>query len=81
MEVDDYMEPASDNVPLVDTPDADTMFEGQIWGWCGIDSSAVVAQNQNEPSFKNGWIPQRLSYINIFLQCIPLKWLRIFLLP
>ena len=28
LEVDDDMEPAPDNVPLVDTPAADTLFEG-----------------------------------------------------
>ena len=35
----------------------------------------MVAQNQNEPSFKNSWSPQNLSYINIFLHCLLLKWL------
>ena len=58
LEVDDDMEPAPDNVPLVDTPADNTLFEGQTWGWYGIDSCAIVAQNQNEPSFKNGWIPK-----------------------
>ena len=44
-EVDDGMEPAPENVPLVDTPAADTLFEGQTWGWDGIDCHAMVAQN------------------------------------
>ena len=57
------------------------MFEGQTWGRDGIDFRAVVSQNKNEPSFKNGWIPKSLSYTDIFLYCIPLKWLRIVLLP
>ena len=61
------MEPTPNNVPLVDTPDADILFEGQTWGWGVIDCCAVVAHNQNAPSFKNGLIPQRLSYIEIFL--------------
>ena len=81
LEFDDEMEPSPENVPLVDTPTADTLFEGQTWGWDGIDCRAVVAHNQNEPSFKNGWIPQSLSYINIFLHCIPLKCLIFFLIP
>ena len=69
------MEPAHNNVPLVDTTAADTLFEGQTWGWDGIDLRAVVSQNQNDPSFKNVWIPQILSYIDIFLYCLPLRWL------
>ena len=43
LEVDDDIEPAPDNVPLVDTPDSDTLFEGKTWGWYGIDRRAVVA--------------------------------------
>ena len=73
MDVDDDMEPAPDNFPLVETPSAATLFEGHIWGWDGIYRHAVVSKNQNEPSLKNGWIPQNLSYIDIFLHCIPLK--------
>ena len=75
------METAPNNVPLLDTPDDDTLFEGQTWGWYGIDFRAVVEHNHNDPSFKNGWIPQILSYINIFLHCIPLQLLIIVLLP
>ena len=74
------MELSPENVPLVDTPDADTLFEGKTWGWDGIDCRAVVAQNQNEPSFKNFWIPLSLSYIGILLHCFPLKLLKIVLL-
>ena len=71
------MEPAPDNVPSIENPAADTLFEGQTWGWDGIDHRSMVAQNHNEPSFKNDWIPPSLSFINIFLNCFPLKWLRI----
>ena len=78
LEVDDDMEPTPENVPLVNTTAADTLFEGHTWGWDGIYRRDVVAQNQNEPSFKNGWTPQRLYYINILLQYLPLKWLIIF---
>ena len=75
------MELSPENFPLVDTSAADTLFEGQTLSWGGIDNRAVVAQNQYEPSFNNLWIPQSLSYIDIFLKCPPLKWLRIYLLP
>ena len=80
-EVDDDMEPAPKNVRLVDTNADNTLFEGQTWGWYGIDCRAVVAQNQNEHSFKNGWTPQSLSYINIFLHYILLRLLIIILIP
>ena len=59
LEVDDDMELAPDNVHLVHTPDADTLFDGQTWGWDGIDCRAVVAHNQNETSVKNSWIPKK----------------------
>ena len=81
LEVDDYMEPDPNNVPLVNATAADTLFEGHTWVWDGIDCRSVVSHNQNEPSFKNGWIPQSLSYIDIFLNCLPLKLLRIIILP
>ena len=51
------METAPDNVPLFDTPDAYTLFYGHTWVWYGIDHCAMVLHNQNEPSFKNCWIP------------------------
>ena len=49
MEVDDNIEQYPKNVPLVDIHAADTLFEGQTWGWDDIYCSAVVARNQNEP--------------------------------
>ena len=62
-EVDYYMEPYPKNVPLVDTTDTYTLFEGQTWEWDGIDLCAVVAQNQNEPSLKK-WLdpPKRFLH-------------------
>ena len=74
------MEPATENVPLVYAPDSGTLFEVKTWGWDGIYFRAVLAQNQNDISFKNGWSPQSLSYIDIFLHCLYLKWFIIVLL-
>ena len=31
LEIDDSMEPSPENSPSVDTPDSDTLFEGQTW--------------------------------------------------
>ena len=47
LEVDYVMGPAPENVPLVETPAAETMFEGHTWGWDGIDLRSVVAHNHN----------------------------------
>ena len=81
LEVDDDMEPDPKNFPSVETPVSDTLFEGHTWGWDSINLRAVVAKNQNESSFKNIWIPQSLSYIGTLLNCLPIKLLRIILLP
>ena len=75
------MEISPKNAPLVENTAADTLFEGQTRGWNGINHRDVVSQNQNYPSFKNGWSTQRLSYIDVFLHCLPLKWLRIVIAP
>ena len=53
LEVDDDMEQAPNNVPLVYTPDSGTLFEGHIWGWDVIDCWDMVSQNKNDCSFKN----------------------------
>ena len=45
------MEPDPENVPLVENPAADTLFEGHTWGWDGIDCHSVVGQNHNDPFF------------------------------
>ena len=63
LDVNGDMELAPKNVTLVENYAAETLFEGHTWGWDGINQHAVVAHNQNEPSFKNGGIPQSLSYI------------------
>ena len=54
LEVDYDMEPAPNNVTLVETPAAETMYDGHKWGWDGIDTRVMVAQNHNYSSFKNG---------------------------
>ena len=73
-EFDDDMEPATKNVPLVDTPADDTLFEVYTWGWDGIDCCAVVSHNQNEPSFKISGSPKAFptltySYTAYLLNC------------
>ena len=41
----------------------------------------MVTHNHNDPSFKNVWISQSQSYIEILLHCLPLKLLIIVPLP
>ena len=81
LEVDYDMKPDPNHVTLVNTPADEKLFEGQTWGWDGTNRRSVVAQDYNEPSFKNVWIPQILSYIKILIHCLPLNLLRIVLLP
>ena len=47
LEFDDGMEPSPYTFPLVDTPSANKLFEGQTWVWYGIDCRSVVSKNQN----------------------------------
>ena len=64
------MEPDPDNVPLVENPDAETLFEGQTWGWDGIDFCAVAAQNQNEPPFKK-WLDPPKPLLHWHITTLP----------
>ena len=76
-EVDDDNDPAPEDVP--DASDAapaahDNLYEGQSWGWDGIDRRVVVGRNYNEPSFPNGWTPQGKSFLDLFLYFFPMTW-------
>ncbi|MBM4179814.1 MAG: hypothetical protein FJ211_10875, partial [Ignavibacteria bacterium] len=77
-EVDDDNDPAPENVPqLWDAPrltDAG-LYEGQRWGWNGIDRRVTEGGNYNGPSFANGWTPIGKTYMEIFLHLFPVVWL------
>ena len=66
------MEPAPENVNLVDTPADDTLFEGQTWGRDGIDCCAVAAQNQNEDPSKMDGSPKAFP-ISTYLYTVSLS--------
>ena len=75
-EVDDDNEPAPENVPAIwdeRRPDSD-LYEGQSWGWDGIDRRIVAGGNYNEPSFPNGWTPQGKSFLDLFLYFFLMVW-------
>jgi hypothetical protein len=77
-EVDDYNEPAPENIPVADAPLfrlGGGLHEGQEWGWDGIDQWAPLGGAMyNEPSFTDGWTPQRKTFVEIFLHLFPLKF-------
>ena len=62
IEVDDNNKPAPENVPtLLNAParvNGGDLFEGQEWGWDGIDCRAIVQGSMyNRPTFSNDWSP------------------------
>ena len=67
-EVDDDNEPAPENVPAANAPrpNGATLYEGQEWGWDGIDRRAMMQGSlYNDPKFTNDWSPQGKSYAEI----------------
>ncbi len=57
--VDDDNEPAPENVPGLFTPPVDNagLFEGQSWGWDGIDCRQTAGEGYDNATFRNGFTP------------------------
>ena len=57
--VDDDKEPAPENVPGLFTPPVDDagLFEGQSWGWDGIDCRQTAGEGYDNATFRNGFTP------------------------
>jgi len=73
-EVDDDNEPAPENIPAPDAPQVG-ICEGQDWGWDGFDQRASLGGAMyNNPSFADGWTPQRKTFLDIFLHLFPLEF-------
>ncbi len=74
--MDDDNDPAPENVPALwdEAPAVNNLYEGQSWGWDGIDWRVVAGGNYNEPSFPNGWTPQGKSFLDLFLHFFPMVW-------
>ena len=53
---------------------ASYLYEGQSWGWDGIDRHIVARGNYNQPLFPNGWTPQGKSFIDLFLHFLLMVW-------
>jgi hypothetical protein len=76
---DDDNKPAPKNIPTNDGPHlapGRVLFEGQEWGWDGIDQRAGIGGSiYNGPTFVDGWSPQGKSFVNIFLRLFPIQFL------
>lgn len=81
-DVDDDDEPVPENIPPPDAPlPVDNgLYEGQTWGWDGIDRRANNG-GYEEPSFANSWSPAGKRYIDLFLHALPFQWIQDVLLP
>lgn len=76
LDVDDDNEPALENIP--DPSQAarnpNELYEGQTWGWKGIDQRKAAGISDVAASFQNGWTPVGKDYYDIFLKFFPLVW-------
>lgn len=81
-DVDDDNEPVPENIPSPDAPAPvnNGLYEGQSWGWDGIDCRTNNG-GYEEPSFHNSWSPNSKSYLELFLHALPLTWLTAVLIP
>ena len=77
-EVDDDNDPAPENIPVGAPPavSTDGLYQGQSWGWDGIDKRHQVGGGFEEPSFADGWQTQNKTYLEFFLHLLPLAWLQ-----
>jgi len=84
-EVDDDNDPAPENVPgLFVVPPAVVdggLFEGQSWGWDGIDRRQTAGGRYDEPSFTQGFTPIGKTYLQLFMHFFPMTWFSAVLLP
>jgi hypothetical protein len=74
-EVDNDNNPAPENVPgLFDVLPAVVsggLFEGQSWGWDGIDHRQMTGGGYDEPSFTQGFTPIGKTYLQLFMHFFP----------
>ncbi len=74
--MDDNNDPVLANTPALwdKGPAAGNLYEGQCWGWDGINRRIVAGGDYNEPSFPIGWTPQGKSFLDLFLCVFPMVW-------
>jgi hypothetical protein len=70
-EVDD------DNEPTPENRLGGGLYNGQEWGWDGIDQRAgLLGGMYHQPTFANSWSPQGKSFIDIFLHLFPVQFVK-----
>jgi hypothetical protein len=78
--VDDDNKPAPKNVPADGAPpvNGEALFEGQKWGWDGIDRQAILQVSMyNGPTFASKWSPDGMPFIDIFLHFLPCYFIEV----
>ncbi len=73
--VDDYNEPAPENVPQEQVTFSH-LFDGQRWGFDGIDCRAATVPIDMAPCFQSGWSPKKKSLMDVFLKMTPYNFFK-----
>ncbi len=68
--VDDANNPALENA-LQQQVGLASLFDGQCWGYNGIDQRATSVLFDQEPSFKGGWRAAKKSLLDVFKEMVP----------
>ncbi len=71
--VNDDNDPACENVPQEQVSFA-CLFDGQSWGYNGIDRRATLVPVDQEPSFQGGWKLAKKSLLQVFKKMVPCKF-------
>ena len=50
------------------------LFDGQSWGYNGIDRRAALVPVNHEPSFQGGQKPAKKSLLQVFKKMVPHKF-------
>ncbi len=67
-EVDDNKDPAPENIPVPGSESNQnaSLYEGQRWGWDGIDRRTMATPSMEPPSFADDWTPVGKLYNEVF---------------
>ena len=74
--MDDDNDPAPENIPTLwdEAPAVNDLFEGQSWGWDGIDQRVVAGGITTSRRSPIVGPPQGKSFIDLFLYFLPMVW-------
>ena len=76
LDVDDDNAPAPENVPTTNGPTTDTdgLYDGQRWGWDGLDPRRTSGVQDHAPKFTGDWDPKGTSTYEMFKKLFPWNW-------